>query len=51
MSDEQNLFNTTNQAKKPNNQITDEMAMDYAIFLYNLYRNAKFNYNNMKGNQ
>lgn len=36
--------------KQSNNEITDEMAMDYAIFLYSLYRNAKTNYNNMKGN-
>lgn len=31
------------------NKITDEMAMDYAIFLYNLYRNQKTNYNFIKG--
>ncbi len=45
MSDEQLLFGTNDLSQKPNNQITDEMAMDYALFLHNLYRNAKSNYN------
>lgn len=45
MSDEQILFGANDQSQRPNNQITDEMAIDYALFLHNLYRNAKLNYN------
>ncbi len=50
---EQDYFTSAKNSKQKqsNGEITDEMAMDYAIFLYSLYRNAKTNYNNMKGNK
>lgn len=46
MSDRQHLFDVkSSKQTSPSDKITDEMALDYAIFLYNLYRKAKLNYN------
>ncbi len=46
MSGRESSADSTISTQKPDeNKITDEMALEYAVFLYNLYRKAKSNYN------